>query len=228
MISDVLIVNKPCGITSHDVIDQIRHITGEKRVGHAGTLDPLASGVLIVLVGRQATKRQAEFMNLDKEYEAELTFGSVSETYDAEGPITQQAGHETLASLNEAELVKTLPQFIGDIQQRPPAYSAIKVNGQPLYKKARQGKITNQDVPPREVTIDNIEIIEFKTGSNDSPPTARFRIACQKGVYIRSLAHDIGQALSVGAYMSGLVRTRIGPYHINQSQTLEQIEKSMA
>jgi len=219
---EIHIINKPLHMTSHDVIDQVRRKTGERRVGHAGTLDPLASGILIVLVGRGATRRQAEFMGLPKEYIAEVTFGSVSETYDAEGPITQQASTEELQLLTEAQIKEALKQFVGNIQQRPPIHSAIKVGGKALYKKARKGEITAKDVPPREVTIDAIALLDFTPATTSSAATARLKINCQKGVYIRSLAHDLGKAVNTGAYLSGLERTAVGPHTIDTAMTLDE------
>lgn len=215
-----MVINKPLGITSHDVVDQVRRITGERRVGHAGTLDPLASGVLILLVGRNATKRQAEFMGLPKEYEAEITFGTVSETEDAEGPLRPQATLEELLALNESTVREALTRFVGTIQQTPPAHSAIKVGGTPLYKKARQGTITRAEIAPRTVQIDAIELVRFIPATPPFPPTARLRIHCQKGVYIRSLARDLGEAVGTGAYLSELVRTAVGPYRVEQAKTL--------
>lgn len=214
---DVVAINKPVGITSHDVIYRVRKATGIKRVGHAGTLDPLASGVLIVLVGRSATKRQAEFMAQAKQYETEITFGSVSDTMDAEGELTPVATLEQLGALTRDAIEATLPQFTGTILQRPPAHSAIKVGGEALYKKARRGEIDNDDIPAREVTIDAITMINFVPSVPPFPPTARLRIDCQKGVYIRSLCHDIGGVLGVGAYMSGLVRTAVGEYTLDKT-----------
>ena len=206
MFSEVFIINKPLGITSHDVVNRVRKITHERRVGHAGTLDPLASGVLIVLVGRSATKRQNEFMGLPKEYEAEITFGYESDTDDAEGPIQE---------------------FIGTIQQRPPRYSAIKVGGSPLYKKARRGDTTlkREDIAVRSVQIDHIEILDFTPATTDHSPRLRINIQCQKGVYIRSLAYDIGKRLGVGAYLSALTRTKIGSYTLENALSLDQIPK---
>ncbi len=221
--SDILNINKPVGITSHDVVDRVRKITGERRVGHAGTLDPLASGVLLVLVGRAATKRQAEFMDLPKEYEVDMTFGTVSDTYDAAGPLHESATEQELSALTQEAIEQTLPQFTGSIQQRPPAHSAIKVDGQPLYKKARAGTVQNQDIPARTVTIDDISLLKFSSADTSTPPKARLRVSCQKGVYIRSLAHDIGQVLSVGAYVSELIRTKIGPHTIETASSLEEL-----
>lgn len=221
---NIVSINKPLGITSHDVIDRVRKITGIRRTGHAGTLDPLATGVLIVLVGRENTKRQSEFMGMPKEYEAEITFGKWSATDDAEGPFTESATEEQLEALTQKNIEAVLPQFIGTIQQRPPAHSAIKVGGQALYKKARNGTITEKDIPIRTVTIDEIQLLSFTAATVGQPPKATIRVACQKGVYIRSLAHDIGAALNVGAFLSALVRTRIGDYTIDKSLTLEAYE----
>lgn len=224
----VININKPMNMTSHDVIYRMRKITGIKKIGHAGTLDPLATGVLVVLVGRQNTKRQAEFMAGAKEYVAEVTFGRTSETYDAEGPFENSATPEELTKLTEDAVVAQLEQFIGTIQQRPPVYSAIKVGGEALYKKARRGELTNADIPAREVTIDDVQLVEFVAGSASALPTARIQINCQKGVYIRSLAHDLGQAVGTGAYMSGLVRTQVGDFTLEDAFTLEEYEEQFS
>ncbi len=219
----ILLVDKPLQMTSHDVVAITRKKTGLKRVGHAGTLDPLATGLLIILVGRSATKRQSEFMAQDKEYIAELTFGSTSETYDAEGPFKQTATSNELQQLSIKAIKKVLPSFIGNIVQRPPAYSAIKIGGQPMYKKARQGKINHSEIPPRQITIHSIDILNFTKATNSTPPTLQLRVACEKGTYIRSLAHDIGKAVHTGAYLSGLRRTKIGKYSVEDAISLDQI-----
>jgi len=216
----ILIINKAKGISSHGVVNRVRHITHERRVGHAGTLDPLARGVLIVLVGKKATTRQAEFMGLPKVYEAELTFGTISESEDAEGPFTKSATFEQLQGLTESTVLAALPAFIGTISQRPPTYSAIKVGGVPLYKKARKGQITSSEVAERVVTIDSIELLSFVPYTPPFPPTARIRVHCQKGVYIRSLARDIGASVGTGAYMSDLIRTQVGPYTVEKAHEL--------
>lgn len=220
----ILLINKPRGMTSHDVVDDVRRQTGERRVGHAGTLDPLAAGVLIVLVGRDATKRQAEFMKLPKIYEAKLTFGSASLTYDAEGPLTQTATFDQLQQLAATAIRAVLPSFTGTIMQQPPAYSALKRGGETLYKKARRGTLAAEDITPRPVTIDTLELLAFVPLTPPFPPTARLRIACHSGTYIRSLANDIGKKLSVGAYLSDLVRTAIGDYTLEQSVTLQTLQ----
>ena len=215
-------INKPRGVSSHDVVNAVRRISGERRVGHAGTLDPLATGVLIVLVGKDATRRQSEFMGFPKVYEAEITFGTTSATEDAEGPFTKSATFEQLHTLTEEQVRNVLPQFVGTITQQPPAHSAIKVGGEALYKKARRGEITSADTAMRTVTIDAIELIRFIPYTPPFPPTVRIRVHCQKGVYIRSLARDIGAAVGVGAYMSDLVRTAVGPYTVEQAETLPE------
>ncbi len=224
--NDIVAIDKPVGLTSHDVVNRIRHITGELRVGHAGTLDPLASGVLLVLIGRENTRRQAEFMDLPKIYKAELTFGSTSATDDAEGPVTQRATIEQLQALTVADVEALLPQFTGSIQQRPPIHSAIKVAGTPLYKRARRGTVTAEEVAPRTVQIDRIELLQFVPATPPFPPTARIRVHCHKGTYIRSIARDMGEALGTGAYLSALRRTAIGPYTINTASSLEAFEKT--
>jgi tRNA pseudouridine55 synthase len=216
----IRIINKPRGITSHDVVDAVRRITGERRVGHAGTLDPLAHGVLIVLVGKDATRRQSEFMGLPKVYEGEITFGSTSATEDGEGPFTKSATFEQLQLLTAENVRAVLPQFIGTIQQRPPAHSAIKVGGQRLYAKARAGELDIADIPMRTVQVDSIELLNFIPYTPPFPPTARIRVHCQKGTYIRSLARDIGAAAGVGGYLSDLIRTAVGDFRIENAETL--------
>lgn len=222
----ILNINKPSGITSHDVVDAVRKKTGVKRVGHAGTLDPLATGVLLVLVGREMTKRQADFMGHPKQYVAEMTFGITSETYDAEGPLTRSADDDMLSALTAETIEEALQQFIGGIQQTPPPHSAIKVGGQPLYKQARKGNVDAESIPARTVQIDAIEMTDFIPLSDESLPCATLRIDCQKGVYIRSLAHDLGAALGTGAFLSALTRTAVGDFTLEDAMTLEEFLES--
>lgn len=214
-----LLLNKPIGMTSHDVVNRVRRITGEKRVGHAGTLDPLADGLLIVLVGRENTKRQSEFLGLDKEYVAEVTFGRVSETYDAEGPFSDE---KDASGLTEEMVMEAVAEFVGEIEQTPPVHSAIKVGGKKLYKEARAGRADQVVIPVRQVTVHEAEVLEFS--SSDEEVKARIRYHVSKGTYIRSLGHDLGQKLGVGAFLSGLTRTRIGEYSLENAQTLEEFE----
>lgn len=222
----VVAINKPVGMSSHDVVNRVRRITGEKRVGHAGTLDPLASGVLIILIGKKATTRQAEFMAGDKAYEAEITFGSTSATDDAQGPFTQVATLEQLRDLKEEAVRSVLPHFVGTITQIPPAFSAIKIAGKSAYKRAREGTLTQDMLAPRTVEVFAIDFVSWVPAIPPFPPTCRIRVHCNKGVYIRSLARDIGTELKVGAYMSALVRTRVGSFDITNAYTLESFEEA--
>lgn len=208
-LDEVLLVDKPKGWTSFDVVgkirSQLRSQTGQKvKVGHAGTLDPLATGLLIVLVGK-ATKRQDDFMKQDKVYEVVMKLGQTSTTADEEGEKTVVSDREP----SREEVEQALRQFVGEISQIPPAYSAIKVNGQRAYKLARAGK--EVIIEPRDVTIYAIEQIEYEY------PSIRFKAKVSSGTYIRSLVTDIGEVLGTGAYMSDLRRTAIGEYHIEQA-----------
>lgn len=211
-------------MTSHDVVNRVRRITGQRRVGHAGTLDPLASGVLIILIGKNATTRQSTFMDLNKSYEAEVTFGSTSATDDAQGPITQVATLEQLSSITQAQVEQIIPQFVGDITQTPPAFSALKIGGKAAYKRAREGSLTQDMLVPRLIHIDAIELVSFVPTIPPFPATARIRVLCHKGTYIRALARDMGASLGVGAYMSQLCRTSIGDFTLETSLSLESFE----
>lgn len=207
----ILNIHKAMGMTSHDVVAKIRKLLKEKRVGHAGTLDPLASGVLPICVG-QAT-RVAEYLSESgKAYLATIVFGTVTDTYDAEGAILRTAStvHLTLKMVEEA-----LEHFVGSQMQVPPRYSAIKLQGQPAYKRVRAGEEIN--LAPRPVVIHALSV----TGWN--PPSVTLAIECGKGTYIRSLAYDLGAYLGCGAYLAALVRTRSGPFHLSESITLEQL-----
>lgn len=207
----ILNINKPKGMTSHDVVATIRKLLKQRRVGHAGTLDPAASGVLPICIG-QGT-RVAEYLSESgKAYRATIIFGIATDTYDAEGAITSTA---SAADLNISQIAKTLPLFLGSQMQVPPRYSAIKLQGQPAYKRARAGEEITLD--PRPIVIHSLEIIDW------SPPALVLAIECSKGTYIRSLAHDLGQQLGCGAYLRELIRTRSGPFSLSESITLEQL-----
>lgn len=209
-----LLINKPKGFTSFDVIAVVRKKLSVRKVGHAGTLDPMATGLLIVLVGRDETKKQDKFMAADKEYIAEITLGKISSTYDGEGEL-QASGDLRKISLNDINTV--LKTFEGELQQRPPIHSAIKIKGQRLYKLARQGKIDPTDVPLRQVVIHSIELLEYNL------PTIKIKVHCGKGTYIRSLANDIGESLGTGAYLSALQRTRIGDCYLENAIELSEL-----
>ena len=193
----ILIVDKPAGWTSHDVVAKLRGLLGEKRIGHGGTLDPMATGVLPVFVGRAT--RAVEFMeNAGKEYEALLRPGLETDTQDTTGRVLR----ETPVKLTAAELEAVLPAFCGEIEQLPPMYSAIKVQGKKLYEYARKGQEAERK--PRRVTIERLELLGERKGD------FLLRVACSKGTYIRTLCADIGEKLGCGAAMAGLRRTRAG------------------
>ena len=221
----LLNINKPAGITSHDVVDEVRKITSERRVGHAGTLDPFATGVLVVGVGRESTKKLGSISkNSEKEYIAILELGKTSSTGDPEGIIENFSGRRSSFRTCDVPKLRVIERvlegFKGKISQRPPKFSAIKIKGEPAYKKARRGE--KFKLPEREVEIREIEIMKYI-----SPPHLKIRVVCGSGTYIRSLARDIGEKLGVGAYLTELTRTRVGDYKIENSKTLEELEESL-
>ena len=206
------IIDKPPGLTSHDVVGQIRKLTGIKRVGHTGTLDPFATGVLIVPIG-SATRLTEYTHSLPKTYEAEITLGATSDTDDLTGQLTQT--HGTPQGCTMGEVQTALQKFTGQIQQTPPAYAAIKVKGKKLYQYARQGK--EVEIKPRSVTIHSIELLAY------AYPIIKIRVIVSTGTYIRALARDIGKTLETGAYLSALQRTAIGKFTIQKAKKLSAI-----
>ncbi|MGH2496179.1 MAG: tRNA pseudouridine(55) synthase TruB [Ktedonobacteraceae bacterium] len=212
----ILNINKPTGITSHDVVAKVRKLLKQRRVGHAGTLDPAASGVLPICAG-QAT-RVAEYLSESgKAYQATIVFGAVTDTYDSEGTILRTASTQ---DLTRSKIETLLPNFLGEQLQVPPRYSAIKLQGQPAYKRARAGEEMVMEARP--ITIYQLEVIDWQ------PPTLTLAIECSKGTYIRSLAYDLGEQAGCGAYLGGLVRTRSGPFPLSESITLEQLAEAAA
>jgi tRNA pseudouridine55 synthase len=208
----VLLINKPLGWTSFDIVKKIRSLIRVRKVGHAGTLDPLATGLLIVCTGK-FTKRINEFMAQEKEYTGSFTLGATTPSYDLE---TEPFNEMLYDHLNEDAIRKTSSQFVGDILQVPPIHSAIKVGGKPVYKLARKG--VDVQLQARKINIKEFEI------TNINLPDVHFRVVCSTGTYIRSLAHDFGQALQTGAYLSSLARTRIGNLHLKDSMTISEAE----
>jgi tRNA pseudouridine55 synthase len=206
MNSGILLINKPAGPTSHDVVDQIRQITGIKKVGHAGTLDPFAEGLLVVLIGREATKRQAEFLHKNKEYIATLFMGAETDTYDKTGKIIRECGG---ISLTQKEIEGVLSSFRGKILQTPPVYSAKKINGKRAYKLAREGKEIKLE--PNKVNIKKLKLLNYED------PRFALQVLCSAGTYIRSLAHDIGHELGSCAYLERLIRTKSGNFDIKNA-----------
>ncbi len=207
-------INKPKEWTSHDIVAKLRSITGEKKIGHAGTLDPFATGVLIVAITRESTKSIDQFKALEKEYIATAQFGAVSDTQDSDGIITP---HPHPATITQETLQQVLPKFIGNISQIPPMYSAKKIQGKKLYELARAGKTIARQ--PTTISISSIELLHVDTQNQQ----AQLRIVCGPGTYIRTLIHDIGQTLGCGAYASALTRTRIGQYSLDQCHEITQI-----
>ena len=220
MISGFLLINKPIGPTSHDVVDMVRRATGIRTVGHAGTLDPFASGLLIVGVGREATRQLDQFKNLPKTYIATIRLGARSDTDDRTGQI--EGSRIKNLELSSEKIEKLIQSFIGEVEQTPPMYSAKKIKGQKLYEIARQGRTVERK--PANVTIHSIELLDISdTEKLKNCPTIKLKINCSSGTYIRALARDIGEELQCGAYCEELTRTAIGPYTLSEATTLEQL-----
>lgn len=208
----VILVNKPVGWTSFDVVNKIRYKLKVKKVGHAGTLDPLASGLLIVCTGTK-TREIEQFMGMEKEYTGTFVLGATTPSHDLETEVVP-AGD--LSALNAEQIIDAARHFTGNISQVPPAHSAIKVGGKRAYLMARKGH--DVGLAPRQVVITTFEITGIDL------PTIAFRVVCSKGTYIRSLARDFGEYLKVGAYLSGLCRTRIGPYRLEEASEIDAVE----
>lgn len=218
----IALIDKPSGITSHDVIYQVRRKTGIKRVGHAGTLDPLASGLLIVLIGRQFTKQQDQFLKADKVYACTAQFGLVTDSYDIDGQVLKQSDWDSTKQLSEAQVLEAMENFKGEINQTVPAFSAVKIKGQKLYQLARKGQTKNLELPSKKVKIKNFELKKFTIDKKNKTATAEFEIFCSSGTYIRSLIHDLGQSLQIentilGATVIKLRRLTIGDFKIEQA-----------
>jgi len=208
-------INKPVGPTSHDIINQVRRLTSEKTVGHAGTLDPLASGVLVVGVGKDATRQLADIVQHEKEYQATIRLGQTSSTDDREGEKQTVPGAK---APSQQEVEQTLSNFIGAIFQTPPIFSAIKIAGKRAYWLARQGQ--TPALKRRSVFIKEITLSEYQY------PALKIRVTCGPGVYIRALARDIGEKLGTGGYLAGLIRTRVGRYRLADAITLPPFDNT--
>jgi tRNA pseudouridine55 synthase len=210
--SGILNVNKPPGPTSFDVVRLVRRGSRVKRAGHAGTLDPLAGGVLLILLG-QAARITEYLMDQPKVYRAAARLGASTTTYDSQGEIVREGDYR---GITEDAVRTALASFVGEIMQRPPDYSAVKVGGRRAYELARKG----QDAPlrPRRALVYGISLLRFQ------PPELEFEVECGRGMYVRSLAHDLGDQLGCGAHLSGLVRTRVGPFTLADSVNLEDLK----
>jgi tRNA pseudouridine55 synthase len=224
----IILIDKPAGMTSFGVVARVRRVmteearaqgwTGKRfKVGHTGTLDPFATGLMIILTGKE-TKNAGNYSKLDKVYEATIELGKTSTTGDPEGeimPCHSRAG----GNLDQTQIKQTLKSFTGEITQTPPIYSAIKVNGQRAYKLARKGQAV--EIPERQVTIYNLELLEYNY------PTLKIRAHVSSGTYIRALAEDIGKALGIGAYTVALRRTKVGDFQIEDAITLDSFQSSI-
>jgi tRNA pseudouridine55 synthase len=214
LVSGVLVVDKPIGLTSHDVVQVIRRGTGIRRAGHTGTLDPRASGVLVVLIGPAV--RLSEYVSAsDKRYQATIRLGSSTDTYDADGRITASF---PVDSITEEQFNEHLQQFVGEIEQVPPPYSAVKVKGRKAYEMAREGE--EVDLAPRIINVYSLEILEW------APPEAVVDVYCSSGTYVRSLANDLGKSLGAGAHLVGLRRTKSGRFTLRDAVPLRRLQES--
>jgi tRNA pseudouridine55 synthase len=212
----ILILDKPAGLTSHDAVNRLRRITGERSVGHLGTLDPMATGVLPMLLGRM-TRLAQFYLHCEKEYEGEIRLGYATDTYDATGELT---GPQVEVSCSEGEIREAAGRFVGVIEQMPPPYSAKKIAGVPAYKLARKNQPV--ELKPVKVEIKKLEIVSVDDGC------VAFRAQVAPGTYLRSLAHDLGRQLGVGGHLASLRRTAVGEFRIEDACSLEQLEPKPA
>jgi len=209
-------LNKPAGPTSHDMVDRVRRLLGQRRVGHGGTLDPLAQGVLPIGVGR-ATRLLSFLQETEKVYRAQIRLGIRTTTYDAGGAVTAE---QPVPPLEPSYLEQLLSSFEGTIEQIPPPFSAIRRGGQRLYRRARAGE--EVIAPPRQVYIRQLRLLSWES------PYLRLEVTCGSGTYVRSLAHDLGERLGCGAHLSGLVRLRVGPLRLEEALTPEALAEAVA
>jgi len=211
-LNGIVVINKSAGMTSHDVVDRARRILGLKRIGHAGTLDPLATGVLVLLVG-PSTRLFDQFMEFDKGYRATMILGRQTTTADVQGEIVKEKEYR---HITVEKFLDVLKGFEGEIDQVPPMVSAVKVNGKRLYALARHGLEVQRE--PRRVTISHIELLEFQL------PQVSFFLKCSKGTYVRQIAEDVGGRLGCGACISQIERTHVGPFSIEDAVGLEDLK----
>jgi tRNA pseudouridine55 synthase len=212
-IHGLLIVDKEAGWTSHDVVAWVRRLSRQRQVGHAGTLDPLATGVLVLCLG-QATRLAEYLQGHPKRYQATIRLGEITNTYDAEGEVVER---RPVPLLSQEDLIPYLQRFQGTITQRPPAFSAVKVAGVAAYRRTRRGEIVT--LPPREVIIHELHLLSW------SPPELSLEIACSAGTYIRSLAHDLGETIGCGAHLIALRRTASGPFTLADAVPLRELAR---
>jgi len=207
---ELILVHKPLDWTSFDVVARLRSMYGIKKIGHAGTLDPKATGLLILCTGR-LTKAISEFQHLEKEYEGIIELGSVTKSFDSETEVIET---KPIINITSEKIEHVFQSFVGEYKQIPPMYSAVKKNGRRLYKYARKGKEVQREA--RLVTIKEFALLSY------NEPYVRFRVVCSKGTYIRSLAHEVGQKLGCGAYLKELIRTRIGNFTLSEAIKVDE------
>lgn len=208
----ILLVDKPQGITSHDVVSKMRRVFHIKKVGHAGTLDPMATGLLLILIGK-ATKASQYLMSMDKEYTGTVRLGQITDSQDADGEMVEE---RPVPELTEDDVKAQMKTFLGDQYQTPPMFSAKKINGQKLYKLARQGKTVPRE--PRVIHISRFEMTNFAL------PEVSFLVGTSKGAYVRTIAHDLGERLGCGGHLNVLRRTAVGQFRVEKSATIEELE----
>ena len=208
----ILLVDKPQGITSHDVVSKMRRVFHMKKVGHAGTLDPMATGMLLILIGK-ATKASQYLMSMDKEYVGKVKLGVITDSQDAEGETLEE---RPVPELTEAQVLAEMKTFMGDQYQLPPMFSAKKINGQKLYKLARQGKTVERE--PRVIHISRFDLTKFDL------PELSFIVGTSKGAYVRTIAHDLGERFGCGGHLNELRRTAVGQFRIEKASTIEELE----
>ena len=214
--SGIVVVYKPGGVTSHDVVARVRRLAGTRKVGHAGTLDPIATGVLVVGVER-ATRLLGHLMLTEKAYDATIRLGVRTTTDDAEGEVVATTSADDLAAVTADAVRRELGRFVGTISQVPTAVSAIKVDGKRAYQRVREGE--QVELKAREVTIHELEVVEVAL------PDVRISVRCSSGTYIRAIARDLGEALDVGGHLTALRRTAVGPFGLDRARTLEQLDE---
>jgi tRNA pseudouridine55 synthase len=217
----IILINKPYDWTSFDVVKYVRNALGKIKVGHAGTLDPLATGLLVLCTGKM-TKKITEIQDAEKEYTGSMILGATTASYDME---TEVVLTDDFKAISEEVIRQTTQNFIGEIQQTPPAHSAVKINGRRAYDLARKGKEVN--ISAKTVTVREFEILNVGTDPESNHPLITFRIVCSKGTYIRSLVNDFGKALGCGAYLKSLCRTRIGNYRLEDAKEPKDIKLSV-
>lgn len=220
----IYLVDKPTGPSSHTIVNYFRRHSGIKRIGHTGTLDPLASGLLIVLVGREFTKLQDQYLKQDKSYLVQAQLGWVSDTYDCTGQVQEQLAWPKLATLEEAVVARALTDFLGLQQQVVPSFSAVKIAGQKLYQRARLGQ--SSQLPSRQVRISTLRLLAYQKDMQKQTLSIELEVACSSGTYIRSLVHDLGIKLGVGAMVTQLRRTQVGDLHVKKAMSLEDFHWS--